>query len=443
MTGSVRRPRALPLVGHVPQFLHDKLGFLQRCAEGTGGVVPLRIVGPTYLLLEPADIEHVLISGHRRYAKTPRLTSPRGRRLLGDTVLTGVAQEHLERRRTVQPAFGKLTSEGLARVVTPTVDEWLEGLRSGDEIDAAAAFDRVARRIVLSAIFGLGAREVDELDADVAARQAWTDYLVRSVMPYPDRVPRPLTLRHARALRRIDSAIRQATRTRRSRAGGRDDLLSLFAEARKPDGSALDEQEIVEHTRMIMVTGHETSGAAQAWAAHLVAGHPEIQSRLQAEIDQVLGVRAPDVGDARHLHYAERVFSESLRLYPPTWIFIRIALEPDRLPSGTELAAGAKLYLCPWVVQRDPRWFPDPERFDPDRFAPEAVQRRPEFSYFPFGGGAHLCLGKRLALLEGVLALARLQQRFTLERVPGNPVWPDPGVVLAPRPAVPLILRSR
>ena len=96
-----------------------------------------------------------------------------------------------------------------------------------------------------------------------------------------------------------------------------------------------------------------------------------------------------------------------------------------------------------WVVQRDPRWFPDPERFDPDRFAPEAVQGRPEFSYFPFGGGARLCLGKRLALLEGVLALVRLQQRFTLERVPGNPVWPDPGVVLAPRPAVPLVVRSR
>jgi cytochrome P450 len=363
--------------------------------------------------------------------------------LFGDSVLTSVADEHLERRRTVQPAFGKTTTEALAKVVTPTVDEWLEGLRSGDEIDAAAEFDHVARRIVLSAIFGLGAQEVDELDADVAARQAWIDYLFRSVIPYPERVPRPLTLRHARALRRLDSAIRQASRTPRSRADGRDDLLSLFAAARKPDGSPLDEQEIVEHVRMIMITGHETIGVALAWAAHLVSGHPEIQARLQAEIDEVLGTRAPDVGDARHLPYAERVFSESLRLYPPTWIFIRIALEPDRLPSGTELTPGAKLYLCPWVVQRDPRWFPDPERFDPDRFAPEAVQGRPEFSYFPFGGGARLCLGKRLALLEGVLALVRLQQRFTLERVPGNPVWPDPGVVLAPRPAVPLVVRSR
>jgi cytochrome P450 len=442
MTSSVARPRSLPLVGHAPQFLHDKLGFLESCAEGAGGVVPLRIVGPTYLLLEPADIEHVLIAGHRRYAKTPRLTSPRGRRLFGDTVLTGMAQEHLERRRTVQPALGKSASEGLARVVTPTVDEWLEELSSGDEIDAVAAFDGVARRIVLSAIFGLGAREVDELDADVAARQAWIDYLVRSVIPYAELVPRPVTLRHARARRRIDAAIRLALRERRSR-GGQDDLLSLFVEARKPDGSALDEHEIVEHVRMIMVTGHETSGAALAWTAHLVAGCSEIQSRLQAETDQVLGTRAPEVGDAGHLPYAERVLCESLRLYPPTWIFIRIALEPDRLPSGTELAAGAKLYLCPWVVQRDPRWFPDPERFDPDRFTPEAVRSRPEFSYFPFGGGAHLCLGKRFALLEGVLVLARLHQRFTLECVSESPVWPDPGVVLAPRPAVRIILRAR
>jgi cytochrome P450 len=191
------------------------------------------------------------------------------------------------------------------------------------------------------------------------------------------------------------------------------------------------------------VTGHETIGAGLAWTWYLLAQHPEVQARVHAEVEEVLGTRAPEAADLPRLEYTGRVLSESFRMYPPTWIVVRVAVEPDRLPSGAEIPVGAKLYLCPWVVHRDARWFSDPERFDPERFALEAVARRPEYAYFPFGAGVRLCIGKRLALMESTLAVARAAQRFDLALVPGQQVRPDPGIILAPRRGIRLVPRGR
>jgi cytochrome P450 len=158
-----------------------------------------------------------------------------------------------------------------------------------------------------------------------------------------------------------------------------------------------------------------------------------VEKKLAAELDTILGGRTPNAADVAKLRYTEMVLSEGMRLYPPTWIFVRVAQLEDTLPSGARIPAGAKLYLCPYSTQRNPRYFPEPERFDPERFAEPARQARPRLAYFPFAGGPRVCLGQGFALLEGTLVLARMAQRLSLALVPGQSIVPVPGVTLAPK----------
>jgi cytochrome P450 len=137
------------------------------------------------------------------------------------------------------------------------------------------------------------------------------------------------------------------------------------------------------------------------------------------------------------------VFAESMRLYPPTWIFIRMALENDRLPSGATIPAGSKIYLCQYVMHRNPRYFPDPERFDPERFTETAKKGRPQFAYFPFGGGARVCIGEHFAKMEGILVLAAMAQRFKLTLVPGQTIVPEPKMTLRPKNGIMMRLHLR
>jgi cytochrome P450 len=161
---------------------------------------------------------------------------------------------------------------------------------------------------------------------------------------------------------------------------------------------------------------------------------------VRKELEEQLGERDPGLADLRSLDVLQRVIAESMRLYPPTWIYIRIAQEHDTLPSGTAIKPGTKLYLSPWVCHRNPRWFPDPERFDPDRFTAAAIQGRPRYVYFPFGGGQRVCIGRALAQMELPLILARIIRRFEISPPP-EPVIPDPHITLTPRDGLRMRLR--
>jgi cytochrome P450 len=153
--------------------------------------------------------------------------------------------------------------------------------------------------------------------------------------------------------------------------------------------------------------------------------HPDIEAKFFAEVDDVLAGRVPSADDLPRLSYSGMVLAESIRLYPPTWIFIRMTLQEDKLPSGATIPAGSKLYLCPYVMHRHPRYFPDPERFDPERFTETAKKERPQFSYFPFGG--------HFAKMEGILVLASIAQRYRLSLIPGQTIVPEPKMTLRPK----------
>jgi cytochrome P450 len=242
-----------------------------------------------------------------------------------------------------------------------------------------------------------------------------------------------------RAVRRLDKVL-YALIDRRRTAGTHDDLLALLLHARDEDGARMTDKQLRDEAMTLFLAGHDTTALTLTWAWYLLAQHPAVYDALQDELKAVLGGRPPTDADVPRLTYTDRVVQEVMRLYPPAYAMGRQAVGPCDL-GGYRLPAGATVLMSQWVMHRDPRWWDEPERFHPDRWAGGLTKRLPRFAYFPFGGGPRLCIGAEFARLEAVLVLAALAQRVRFALVPGPPVVPAPGITLRPGGKVEAIVR--
>jgi cytochrome P450 len=276
--------------------------------------------------------------------------------------------------------------------------------------------------------------DVESQAADIG--RALTDVMESfwlMMVPFANLIERlPLgPMRRSRLAReRLDAMMYRMIAERRSTARDRGDLLSMLLLAQdEDDGSGMTDRQVRDEAMTIFLAGHETTANALTWTWYLLSQSPDVEARLHAEVAQVLNGRLPTVADIQSLPFVDRVVTESMRLYPPAWIVGRRALEP--YPIGEYVApARSILLMSQWVMHRDPRWFPDPERFDPDRWTPAFKAALPKFAYFPFGGGPRQCIGEGFAWMELVLVMATLAQRWRLLLVPGHPVAPQPLVTL-------------
>ncbi len=424
-------PKSYPLVGHLPAFLRDKLGFLSRCAAQYGEVVKLNIGEPTFLLNNPDDIRYVLVTNPDNFDKTPRMIRGKARQLSGEGLLTSSGAAHLRQRRMLQPVFYRKTIESFAKIMTDTTQQFLVSWKPGATINIAKAMMELAQRIIVRSVFGADFTDGGgQLAAAITTRRQYLEQVFFSLLPFPEHLPTRIRRNYPEAMRLIDNTIYDAIRARRKNPDEGHDLLSLLLQARYDDGTGMTDKQIHEEALILLVTGYETIGEALSWTWYLLAQHPDIASRLLAEVDTVLDGRVPQSEDLLKLGYVGMVLAESMRLYPPTWIFVRMARHEDTLPSGVTIPAGSKLYLCQYVMHRNPRYFPAPDRFDPERFSEQAKKARPQFSYFPFGGGPRLCIGEAFAKMEGVLVMAMIAQRFTLQMIPGQTIVLEPKMTL-------------
>lgn len=198
--------------------------------------------------------------------------------------------------------------------------------------------------------------------------------------------------------------------------GNGSDLLSLLAGAKSADDAEFDAVELREQVLVFLLAGHETTATSLAFALHLLARHPEQQSRAREEISRVLGDRTPQAADLDRLPYLTQVLKEAMRLYPAAPVIGRQAVADARV-GGHTIPAGADVIVAPWVTHRHPGHWPDPDRFDPDRFTPEAEAARPRYAWFPFGGGPRACIGQHFSMLESVIALAMILRAYEFEAV--------------------------
>ena len=430
-----RGPRGHWLLGSGPDAARDQLGFYTACAQEYGDIVPLRL-GPRRGLLayHPDAIEEVLVTRNRDYVKSPgiRLLA----RLLGNGLVLSEDGVWLRQRRLVQPAFHRQRVHAYGELMATFAARRLAGWKDGEILDAHAEMVALTQAIVAKTLF-----DADVSDETYAIAQAMNvlteDFGARlgSLLQYlPDWVPTPGHIRMRRAVRRLDAVVYGMIEARRRHPEDRGDLLSILLAAQDADdGSRMTAEQVRDEVMTLFMAGHETTAVTLSWAWYLLAQHAEVDARLASEVRAVLVERPPTVDDLPRLTYAEAVISESLRLYPPAYAMARQAREPTEV-AGHPVAPGVIVILPTWVVHRDPRWFDEPEAFRPERWAGDLARRLPRFAYFPFGGGPRQCIGNAFAMMEAVLILAAIAQRFRLTLLPGQSVTPSPSITLRPEP---------
>ena len=423
------------LAGDLPAFLSDKLGFLLHSADQQGDVVSLNLGGPTLLLRDPEDIRHVLESNAFNYEKTPRLTSRRGRWLSGSGLLTSSMRASVNHRRVLQPIYASTTITAFADTIATATETRLSRWPTAGTLDMAAEMMDLAQQIMGLLLCGVdfSSPEGATLGRAVGTRRRFLHNVFDSLLPLAEFLPTPERFAYALAERRLHRGLAMAINQRRSAPEEFQDVLALLMQARTAEGHTLGDKELVDEALTFALPGYETIGEALTWTLHLLSINPVVANAVHWELDTVAAGQDPGVADIRHLDLLQRVIAESLRLYPPTWIYIRMVTQNDRLPGGTEVQSGTKLYLCPWVSHRNPRWFANPEQFDPECFTAEAIQSRPRYAYFPFGGGQRVCIGRALAQMELPMILARILRRYKLEPLHNQTVQPSPHITLTPR----------
>ena len=350
----------------------------------------------------------------------------RARGILGDGLLTSEEPLHLRQRRLAQPAFHRTRIAGYgAEIVNLTrqmSDSWP---REGALLEIHAEMVRLTLRITSRCLLGTDVNSVVQTFVD--SMQVFNDYLPFALLPGAsllERLPIGPIPAMRRGLAALDDLIYSIIRERRASGILGDDLLGMLLGATGDSDDSgtpepMPDRQVRDEALTILLAGHETTANALTFALWLVARHPDVQERMRDEVfavcrDEDGNPRAPEASDFRSLACVERVFAESMRLYPPAWVLARTASRDYTLRSGQLIPRGSHLIASQLVVHHDPRWWPDPLRFDPDRFTDEAKAARPRFAYFPFGGGARFCIGDNFAWMEGVLMLATLLQRWTL-----------------------------
>ncbi len=435
-------PPALPLIGHVFAFLSDKTGFLEHCHQNYGDVVKLQIGEPTLLCNSPEDVNHILVNNAHNYEKTPKLTSERGRALSGSGLHTATGDAHLPLRRMIQPLFHQRMVEKHCQAMDRLVDQELSCWKSGDVIDLLDVMMRLTQKIMITTLFGNSFIDEDQQFArSVSWRRKYTQHFFTSNLPMSEYLPLPVNWRYRSARNYMHEVIQKQIDTRRKTDQGDHDFLSLLMRSRSRDGKPFSDRQLHDECMTLTSTGYETIGSALAWAGHLLAIHPGTQERIREEARKIKPLSSAQAKDFLQLDLGGRVFNETLRLYPPTWIIVRVASKDDTLPGGTAIKAGDKIWLCPFTMHRHPRIYQNPGSFDPERWLPDVAKLRPRLAFYPFGAGTRLCIGEPFARLEFMVIMTRIAQRFYLEPIQQGEVEVYPSIVLEPRGGVQLRLR--
>ena len=312
-----------------------------------------------------------------------------------------------EQRRLSQPAFHRERIASYAQIMTSNAEDLLATWKAGEIRDIHQDMMRLTLRIVVRCLFGVEPEALGSISSAVNVLMQNTTGARMLFPPMARYLPTPTMTRVRRAVRHMDEGVYGIIASRRARASDAGDLLSMLMHARDEDGSGMSDKQLRDEVLTFLLAGHETTALALTWTWYLLSQRPEVEEKLHAELQHVLGGRSPQFVDLSALAYAERIIKESMRLYPPAWSLARKATEDFEL-RGYRIPAGSNIVMSQWIMHRNPKYFHDPEKFDPDRWLDPAMQKLPKFAYFPFGGGPRQCIGNSFATMEATLLLATI-----------------------------------
>src|SRR4029077_14976170 len=448
-------PRGLPIVGTSFMASRDSTQTLTRWARDYGDIVYYRFFDfRFYVLFHPQHVEQVLLGKTGNFVKG--ITSRANPELFGNGLLTSDGDFLGRESQLSNPAFHRESRVRYADITTEEATRLLQAWKNGETRNIHNDMMYVTLRIVLRSLFG------SDLGESMKVIEPALDAIMVSSSGFHSiafflRLPTPTRARHFRAVREIDRVVYaliargreklkscggRAANAEQQTAGGAKDLLTLLLTARDDDGNSMSDQQLRDEVITLLLAGHETTPLNLSWPWYLLSQHPEVEEKLHAELETVLGGRLPCAADLPRLQYTDRVIRETLRLYPPAWRIFRRTLEPFTVGEYT-LPAGSNIVMSQWVTQRDPRWFTEPDRFYPDRWSEEAAPKLPRFAYFPFGGGLRVCIGAGFAMMEATLLLATIAQRFRMRLEPNQRMEALASIPLPPTNGIRVELQER
>ena len=428
-------PGGLPFLGMMPEMIGDMLELFMNTAREYGGIAQFKLLNKNYLLVTNPDyVKYILQDNYKNYIRGRSVET--GRVLLGNGLPLIDGDFWLRERRLLQPAFhrervGKLV-DTVTDVIQVFVQDWAGKAKRNQILDLDDEMMRLTLTAIIKSMFHT--QIDDKIPALSSAFNVASKFMLwrsQQMWKLPLPVPIPRHVEYNRALNVLNETIYPLIADARKNPKG--DLLSMMLEMRDADtGEGMSDLQARDEVVTIFFAGHETTAATMTWAFYQLSQHPDIEERVRAEIKSVLDGRMPGFADLPKLSYLQQFINEVLRLYPAAYLFAREALVEDVI-DGYPIPANTLIFISPFVTHRDEQYWPDPERFDPDRFAPEQIVSRPRHVYYPFGEGPHVCIGNNFALMEMQLILAMTLRRFRLRLVPDHSVAFKPEATLRPK----------
>jgi cytochrome P450 len=433
----------IPLAGMLA-YRRGPLQFFHDLADEYGDISYFKF-GPqeAFFINHPDLIKEVLVTKNQHFVKG--LVLQRAKRLLGEGLLTSERDFHRRQRRLSQPAFHRQRITNYAATMTEFGLRATEPWRDGETRDISEEMMRLTLAIVGKTLFDADVEsDATEVGEAMASLMEMFDMLRLPFFDLLKKLPLPRLRRFDSAKAKLDAIIYRLIEDRRRSGRDHGDLLSmlLLAHDLEGDGGQMSDEQVRDESITIFLAGHETTANALTWTWYLLSQHPDVERALHYELNEVLGSRPPSFTDVPQLRYTEMVLAESMRLYPPVWALGRLADSPAEL-GGYSVPKKTLVVMSQHVMHHDARYFPDPFRFDPERWQPGAREARPQFSYFPFGGGPRRCIGEGFAWLEGILLIATIAQKWRLKLAPNHRVALKPLITLRPRYGMKMILEQR
>jgi len=437
-------PKGIPLFGSVFEPKGDSIRYLTKCTREYGDIVFFRFLGvPACYTSRPEYIESVLVTQSNNFVKSKDYRAMR--RVLGNGLLLSEGDFWRRQRKLIQPAFHQGRITAYAQIMIDYTQRMLASWSDGQALDMHEAMMRLTLGIVAKTLFDADvSHEAEGVDAALTVLMGKFLRQAGMALLLPTWVPLPTSQLLKRAVGRLDKVIYGIIEQRRASGQLSGDLLSAFLQAQDDEGVGMTDRQLHDEIMTLFLAGHETTANVLSWTWLLLGQNPETEQKLIEELERVLGGRVPTPADLPQLVYTDMVLRESMRLYPPVWVIGRRALASFRL-GEYEIPADTNMLISQYLMHRDARYFPEPEKFVPDRWGAGNARTAalPRFAYFPFGGGPRVCIGAGFAMMEAVLLLATIAQKFQIQISPEEKVSMQPSVTLRPRNGIPVTLKRR
>lgn len=438
--------RGLPWIGNLVPVSRDIINFMSKCVHTYDEILDIRVMGGSfYTVTHPDLIEEVLVTKNQKFQKSKGLKEF-ARPVFGNGLLTSDGDFWLRQRRLAQPAFHRQRIAAYGESMVEYTNRMMAGWQDGEVRDLHKDMMYLTLEVVAKTLFNKEATgEINEIGdvLDVIMDRFANNSPINMLEALLKReLPTAANKRYHKAVARLDEIVRTVIDERRA-AGNQDngDLLGMFLSARDEDDKGMSDQQLLDECKTMFLAGHETTALTLSWTWWLLDANPQVKQKLREELTTVLNGRIPTLADLPNLRYTANVITESMRLMPPAWAIEREALEDVEI-GGYTIPKGAQVGMMQYGVQRDPRWYENPNQFLPERWENDLLKRLPKYAYFPFGGGPRMCIGQQFAVMEAQLMLATLAQKFDFTLVPGQRIEPQPSITMRPKYGMKMKLRK-